>query len=113
MPFLRNFRPGESCAYAGYPKEFELKERQSDWECGFECANFTVLAAMRTTISKEILNHVAGRRGYNDIEGLLESFIKYLDIPEEQKEQFSERDKLHEFNNFVKKVLREKDNMNF
>ena len=35
-------------------KEFELKERQSDWECGFECANFTVLAAMRTTISKEI-----------------------------------------------------------
>lgn len=63
--------------------------------------------------SKEILNHVAGRRGYNDIEGLLESFIKYLDIPEEQKEQFSEMDKLHEFNNFVKKVLREKDNMNF
>lgn len=54
MPFLRNFRPGESCAYADYPKEFELKERQSGWECGFECANFTVLAAMRTTISKEI-----------------------------------------------------------
>ena len=26
MPFLRNFRPGESCAYAGYPKEFVLKE---------------------------------------------------------------------------------------
>lgn len=53
-PFLRNFRLGELFAYAGYPKEFKLKERQSDWECGFECANFTVLAAMRTTISKEI-----------------------------------------------------------
>lgn len=27
-PFLRNFQPGKSCAYVGYPKKFELKERQ-------------------------------------------------------------------------------------
>lgn len=28
MPFLRNFLPGESCAYVGYLKKFEFKGRQ-------------------------------------------------------------------------------------
>lgn len=62
---------------------------------------------------KEILNYVSGVKKYQDIEILIESIIKYLNLSEEEKENLLEEQKLKLLEKLVDSILKEKDTLVF
>ena len=62
---------------------------------------------------KEILNYVSGGKKYPDIEILIESIIKYLNLSEEEKEKLLEEQKIELIEKLVDSILKEKDTLVF
>lgn len=62
---------------------------------------------------KEILNYVSGGKKYPDIEILIESIIKYLNLSEEEKENLLEEQKIELIEKLVDSILKEKDTLVF
>ncbi len=62
---------------------------------------------------KEILNYVSGGKKYPDIEILIKSIIKYLNLSEEEKENLLEEQKLELLEKLLDYILKEKDMLVF
>lgn len=58
---------------------------------------------------KEILNHVAGRYGYDDIDVMIRNLKRYLKIDE----KISIKTSITKISDFVDEILKEKDNLVF
>lgn len=58
---------------------------------------------------KEVLNHTAGRNGYEDIDSMLGKLMKYLKVDD----KITIKAAINKLSDFVDEVLKEKDNLVF